>query len=279
MLMTLSKRNGFFKAGILLSIAALGGMIAVLVSVIPAYPAAMEEASRRSSGLVQGLTDRFFQPAPYAPLASSAAAVIYALVSLILIYYFFEQTNAPEILFVALFVFSFAFEGIRLMIPLKRLYELPGIYLMMGFRTLLFARYFGLFALFAGSVCAAGLELQKQRHMLLVISAAALVIALGLPIDVMTWDSSLFMLSGYGSMFRMVETAIVLITVVSFLISAYSRGSKEYILVGAGSLLALLGRNILLSADTWLNPPPGLFLLALGTWLICARLHRIYLWL
>jgi hypothetical protein len=64
----------------------------------------------------------------------------------------------------------------------------------------------------------------------------------------------------------------------SFFISAYTRGSREYIFIGIGSLMVFWGRAVLLSADTWITPLPGLLLLVGGTWIICVQLHRVYLW-
>jgi hypothetical protein len=87
------------------------------------------------------------------------------------------------------------------------------------------------------------------------------------------------MINGYTSMFRMIEAGVFLTTVVSFLIAAYSRGSREYILIGIGAFLVFMGRNIMLSADTWLSPLPGIALLSVGTWFICTQLHKVYLWL
>jgi hypothetical protein len=208
-----------------------------------------------------------------------AGAVVYALVTTILIYYFFEKTQSPEILFFAFFVLSFAFEGARTMIPLKQAYDLPAVFLVMGTRVLLFGRYFGIFSLFTASVYASGLEIQKQGYVVFILAAATLMIALGVPVDGLSWDTSLAMLSGYMGMFRVVELGIVLITMMSFFISAYSRDSREYIFVGVGSLLVFLGRNMLLNADTWITPLPALVFLILGTWFICTQLHRVYLWL
>jgi hypothetical protein len=106
-----------------------------------------------------------------------------------------------------------------------------------------------------------------------------MIIALGVPVDGLAWDSSLMMVYGYTPMLKMVEAGVVLISAASFFISAYSRGSREYIFIGLGSLLAFWGRSILLTADTWITPLPGLALLAAGTWIICIQLHRVYLWL
>ncbi|GHV69344.1 hypothetical protein AGMMS49928_11250 [Spirochaetia bacterium] len=277
--MTLSMRNRFFKSGIFAAALMLIAVLAVILFILPLFSGLTVEASRRTSGILQGAASHFFSPSLNAPFASTTAAVVYALVCLILIHHFFEKTNAPEILFVAIFILSLAFEGIRFMVPLKMVYGLPGLYLAMSFRILIFARYAGIFSLFIASICAAGLEVQEHRYVFLIIAASSLVIALGIPIDTLAWDSSLGVITGYGMMFKIVETGIALITVLSFLIAAYTRGSKEYILIGTGAALAFLGRNILLATDTWLTPLPGLLFLVLGTWFICTQLHRVYLWL
>ncbi|GHU87688.1 hypothetical protein FACS189476_03520 [Spirochaetia bacterium] len=277
--MTLSDRNTFFKAEILIAALFFIFLAAVSAVIIPVYPAAVEETSRRAPGIIQSMVSRSLEPSAYAPFAAIAGAVIYAFATLILIYYFFEKTQSPEILFFALFVFSLSFEGMRLAALLQKLYQIPALYLLMASRVLLFGRFFGIFSLFTASICAAGLEMQKQQNIIMIIALITLVITLGIPIDVLTWDTSYCMINGYTSMFRMVEAGVLLITMLSFFISAYSRGSREYILIGVGSFLVFLGRNLLLSADTWVTPLPGLLALIAGTWFICTRLHKVYLWL
>jgi hypothetical protein len=276
--MTLSARNNYFRIGIALSFLSLALTQGLSFSTFSAYPP-VGALAVRTTGIFQSLVSRFFQPQAYVSLATMASSVLYAFVAMILIYYFFEKTQSPEILFFALFVSSFAFEGLRVMAPLQGVYDLPLFYLMLGSRTLLFARFFGIFSLFAASVYAAGLGEQKQGNIVLIIAIAALIIALGVPIDSLAWDSSLMLIRGYPSMLKMVEVGIMLITMISFLISAYSRGSREYIFIGAGSFLAFLGRAMLFSTDTWITPLPALLLLAGGTWLSCVQLHHVYLWL
>jgi hypothetical protein len=276
--MTLLERNLYFKAGIFLSIAALGLVTVTAYMILPVYPA-LTAAGQRASGLVQPLISRFLQPAPYAPFAAILVSVVYSLVTVVLIYYFFEKTQSPEILFVAFFVLSFAFEAARIMVPIRMQFDLPSVFLVLAWRALLFGRYFGIFSLFAASVYAAGLQIQRQGSFIFIIAAAALVIALGVPIDGLSWESNLNMISGYASMFRLVEMGIAVITVISFLIAAYSRGSREYVFTGIGALLAFLGRHLLITADTWVTPFPGLAILGLGTWFIASCLHQVYLWL
>jgi hypothetical protein len=264
--------------GIALSLAFLVFTLASAFVSFPAYPQ-VGAAAQMTTGLFQSLVSRFFQPQAYVSLATMVSSVVYAVVAMILIYYFFEKTQSPEILFFALFVSAFAFEGLRVMAPLREVYDLPSFYPVLGSRTLLFARFFGVFSLFAASVYAAGLGEQKQGNIVFIVAIAALVVALGVPIDGHAWDSSLMMLRGYPSMLRMAEGGIMLITMISFFISAYSRGSREYVFIGIGSFLVFVGRAMLLASDTWITPLPALFLLAGGTWLSCVQLHHVYLWL
>jgi hypothetical protein len=277
--MTLSNRNYFFKGGIIISLATLIGIGVISSILLPFYPVLLPLAVRRSQGIFQVLAGHFLPPAPYAPFATIITAVAYSLITMILIYYFFEKTQSPEILFIAFFTLSFAFETARLIVPLRSAWELPGAYLTAAYRVLIFGRYFGLFSLFVAGVCASGLEIREPGNVILLIVGATLVVALGMPIDGLSWDSALCLIGGYASMFKLVEISVSLITIASFFVSAYIRGSREYIFIGIGALLVSLGRGLLLSADTWATPFPGLAILILGTWFICNQLHRVYLWL
>jgi len=277
--MTLSARNNFFKGGIAFAalsvcIVAVGGYFAFSV-----YPAAGASAALRPWGAAQKLVENFVKPSAYVPFFTMLGAVIYSLVSIVLIHYFFEKTQSPEILFFGLFVISLSFEFSRVMIPLKGIFSFPAMYVITSARILLFGRYFGLFALFAASVYAAGLDTQRQQNVFFMLVLAALVIAVNVPIDSLVWDSSFKMQNGYRSMFAAVQAGILIISMVTFFIAAYTRGSRTYIFIGLGCFLVFAGRNLLLNSDTWITPLPGLLILAAGTWLIASRLHKEYLWL
>jgi hypothetical protein len=247
--------------------------------VLPVYPDLTTMAVQRAGGILQFFIVPFLNPVPYVPFIAIAGAVLYSLITSILIYYFFEKTQAPEILFFALFVLSFAFEGFRTVVPLKMVYQLPTVYLSMASRALLFGRYFGVFSLFAAGVYASGWDVQKEGYVIFIIAIVALMIAVNVPIDGLSWDSSLMTIIGYRGLLKLSEITIILITTISFFVSAYSRGTREYIFIGIGSFLVFLGRNILLNSDTWIAPLPGLVSLGAGTWFICTQLHRVYLWL
>jgi len=277
--MTLSERNLVFKLGIALSFLCLLICIIMSIKIFPVYASMETEITRRSEGIFVTLTGKFFDTKLTAVHCCIMASVLYSFLSIIFIYYFFEKTQSPEILYVVIFAASLSIEVLRLILPMSRIYELPSLYHLTASRIILFCRYFGIFSLFTAGVFAVGLKAQKQRNIIMVITVITLIITLGVPIDTQVWDSSLNMINGYTSMFKLIEAGTFLITTINFFIAAWSRSSHEFVFIGVGSIMAFLGRNVLLSTDTWAGLPIGLLLLVTGTWLICTRLHKVYLWL
>jgi len=277
--MTLSTRNILFRGGIIIAalsliLVASGGYFAY-----PAFPGLVASAASRPGGIIQKLVSGLAETSSYAPLWTMLGATAYSFISIVLIYHFFEKTQSPEILFIGFFVISLTFEFARLMIPLKAVFPLPPFFSIVASRVLFFGRYFGLFSLFASGVYAAGLDAQKQQSLLLMLILAAMIIAINVPMDNFVWDSTFMVWSGYRFMFSVVDAVVLALTIASFLISAFTRGSRSYVLIGFGAFLAFAGRSILINSDTLITVLPGLVILSAGTWCICSRLHLEYLWL
>jgi hypothetical protein len=238
-----------------------------------------QEIALRSRGVFHEIAEKPLDVKLLAVHCCIAVSVLYSFFTLIFIYFYFEKTQSPEILFVAFFAASFAPESLRLILPLGRVFDIPSLYSLMASRVIMFCRCFCIFSLFAASMYAVGFKSQRQRNVILIIIVTALFIALGVPIDTQTWDSGLNMVSGYTSMFLLIEIGAFLFSTASFFITAWSRGSREYAYIGTGSVLVFLGRSILLAADTWVGFAVGPVCLVIGTWLICKNLHKVYLWL
>jgi len=275
--MTLSERNTFFKIGIAFSAVCALAVLGVSYWTISIY-SEMDKSIRRPSGFFHFLTG-FMDNNYLAVHVSLSVLVLFSLVGIILIHFYFERTSAPEILYIAIFAISFSFEVIRLVLPLQIIFNFSSFYVLIASRLLLFARFLSIFSLFAAGLCAAGLEVQKTRNVIFVIILAAVIVIMGVPIDVLNWDSSFNMVNGYSSLFRIIELTAFLTTMISFVIAAKIRDTKEYHYVAIGILLALAGRHILLTADTWVGPILGILLLSAGTWFLCSKLHKIHLWL
>ena len=276
--MTLTQKNVFFKTGI--AFCGISTVLAAAASffVFPVY-SSMAENTRRPAGVIQAIIGRFLEADYSAVHVSILLLVLFSIAAMIFIYNFFEQTPAPEILYIAIFVISFSFEIIRLLLPLRLVFDIPLLYLLIASRVLIFSRYFSLFSLFAASICAAGLDVQNARNIILAIFIATSIITFGVPIDTQNWDTGLNMIKGYSSMFKLLEAAVFLATVISFFVAVKVRGSKEYAYIGLGAMAAMTGRYFLLTADNWVSPFPGILLLAFGIWFICSKLHKMHLWM
>ena len=236
--MTLTVRNSFFKGGIAIAAISLGLVVLGGYFTFFALPQASAAAAHRSGGVLQIL---FFHHVPHSNFASFFAilgAVVYSLVSITLILYNYEKTQSPEIIFIGFFVISLSFEFVRLIIPLREVILFPSMYTIFASRVLLFGRYFGLFSLFAAGVYAAGLDIQKQQNAFFMIVLAALIIAINVPVNILVWSTSFEVMNGYGSMLAMVETSVFIVTIITFLISAYTRGSTVFIYIAAGIFFA-----------------------------------------
>jgi len=276
--MTLSGRNIFFKIGIAFCFLITVLAFAASVFTIPVY-STIEENVRRPVNLFQTITGRFINSSYLAVHVSLVLAVLFSFIGMILIFSFFERTSAPEILYISIFTISFSFEIIRLVLPLYLVNNFSFFYLLIAAKVLLFARYFSIFSLFAASICAAGLEVQKIRNIILILIITVLLIVIGIPIDTQTWDTGFNMIRGYSFMLKMIEAVIFIATVLTFFVAVKVRDSKEYAYIGIGVILALTGRKILIGTDNWAGPVLGILMLSFGTWFICSKLHKIHLWL
>lgn len=276
--MTLSERNIFFKIGMIFCAVAVLIVIAASVIIIQVYPS-MEENVRQPQSFIQFITKWFLNTDYLAVHASIVLAVIYSLVTIIIIHFYFERTAVQEIIYISFFTISLSFEAIRLIIPLHFYNTLPVFYLMTAARVLFFVRYFSLFSLFTASVCAAGLEVQRTRDILIILIIASFIISIGIPIDTLSYDTCFNFITGFSFMFTMIRVFVLLAVFISFCVAVKSRSSKEYLLVGIGVVIAIAGKSVLLNTDNWAGPIAGILLLSFGTWLMCSKLHKIHLWL
>jgi hypothetical protein len=277
--MTLSQRNRLNIIGISVSILFFLALLVSVGAIFSFSSDAVLEAHQQTIGLLQPFIHLLFEVHPYSVFASIILSSMYALAASILIYFYFEKTQCQEILFFTFFALSFCFEIFRFIIPLSEGMQLPRVYIIAAGRIVLFGRFFGVLSLFVSSIYAAGFQVQKQSHIIFMIIIISMIIASGIPIDALSWDSALNITHGYSVMLLLVETGIFFLAIISFFIAVSSRGSKEFIYIGIGSILLFFGRNFLLNCDTWVILPIAASLLGTGMWYVCSRLHQIYLWL
>lgn len=276
--MTVSTRNRLLVGLFALSLLPIAALVVDGAEILGALPEAASRAEVRSGGAFAGLS-ALAEPSAYAPAFAAAASLLYAASTIALLYFFFEATFAPEMLFLAFFAFSFAVEPARFAVPLAVSRDWPPAFVVAGARVLLFGRFMGLFSIFASSVYASGIDFQKHGRIVLIVLIASAGIAVGVPVDGLAWDAAIVPVPGYLSVMRIAEYTISAITVASFLVAAYSRGAREFAFAALGCALLILGKEALVRADSWIAAPLGLAALVAGTALIMNKIHRYYMWL
>jgi hypothetical protein len=274
--MTLSRHIQLLKIWIAFSAFALAGVAAVSWKIMPYFPALIESAQNRS--LLPILSNFLPVQTTYTPFVTVVAAIIYALITLIMIFYMFEKTQSVEVHFLIFFVFSLVFEVLRLGIPVRLAFNISGILLALAARLLVFFRYFGIFSLFVASLYSAGLKIEKEENVLFPLVVITLFLSMSLPINTFTFDTTLCLANGYPIVFRVMEYLVAGLSGLSFFYGAWKTSAKEYCFIGIGALLAFTGRGILIDADFYAMAAVGLVLLSTGTWLICYHLRKLYLW-
>ncbi|MDR0663341.1 MAG: hypothetical protein LBF80_04590 [Spirochaetaceae bacterium] len=272
--MTISEHVVLLKTGLLVSFLALAAFAVFAVKTFSLYPGLIAVAAERSGLLFTARAGT----ASYAAPVSVGLAVLFAVVTQILLYYFFEKTQSMEIRFFGIFLFSFVFEILRIALPVKTAFDISGYMPVIAFRMMIFGRFYGLLALLAAGLYASGLKVQREGAVIFTIAVVALFFAFRVPLDAFSYDTSLYPLTGFPNMFKMTNAALVLLTVFCFISGAYTRGVNEYYFTVPGILAAAAGRTLLFTSDTWLTLFSGLVLLVSGTWLVGNQLRRIYLW-
>jgi hypothetical protein len=271
--MTLTARNRYLLTGAIFSLVVLMVLVIFARQSFNLLPGVVEQTPKRPQGFAP------FPPSPLVPLAVMMSAVAFAFVVEILIFHSFEKTQTPEMLFFSLFVVSLVFVSGRLVLLLQMGLGLPAGMSALGARAEIFGRFFGMFSIFVSGIYAANFTMQRQGTVLFAITILALLIALRVPVDSLSWQTDLSLESGYTLMFSVIELVLTALTVASFLVAAHTRGNREFFQAAVGVLLVCAGKVLLVNTDTWLILAPALMLLGVGAWLFCRALRQVYLWM
>ncbi|MDR2803414.1 MAG: hypothetical protein LBB22_03885 [Treponema sp.] len=275
--MTISKNIVLLKIGIAVSFFALLAFAVFSQTIFPVYPSLINYKAAARSGYAV-LTGILPAPSPYTAFAGVGAAVLFAFVMQATMFYFFEKTQSVEIRFLGIFLFSFTFEILRIALPLKTVLQFSSYIPVIAARFIAFGRFYGLFSLFSAGLYASGLKMQREENFIFPMFIIAVLFAIRIPLDTFNYDTSLYPVVGISYIFKITETAIVLLSVFCFISGAYTRGNREYYFIAIGILAAAIGRSLLFSADTWFTLIPAFAILVFGAWFTGKQFRRMYLW-
>ncbi|WP_319559895.1 hypothetical protein [Marispirochaeta sp.] len=191
----------------------------------------------------------------------------------------FRKTASPEIFFFILFLLSIGIEGARIFSPALKELQVPIYLYHLVIRLLYIARFFGLFSLFAAGLFANGMQYQKLSIAYGITLLTAFTLSSLLPVA----EASLQMNTGI-ELLTIRDVTIVMLTIrilaiINFIVAWIRNNSRDFLWLGLGATMVLLGYEITLGSDNlWLRLPATAAMI-LGIVLFSRRTHEIYLWI
>lgn len=211
-------------------------------------------------------------------LTRLAAILLYSVGAGLALQRFFRKTVSPEMFFFIFFVISLSFEALRAGPLLFAISGEPSYYGTVLTRAVEFGRFFGVFCLFVSGLYATGIDYSKFEVVLGVALLVAFTLAFSIPVDPSTFLPNLMYRIGGGDQILFVFLALEFFSILNFLLAAYLRRARDYLLLAVGLAATIAGMDLLLYVG-WLPAGAiGLALLIAGTVIFGNRTHAIYLW-
>ncbi|MCX7655941.1 MAG: hypothetical protein N2Z76_05410 [Treponemataceae bacterium] len=277
--MTLSVRNRLIFLGVLFIVICYLFIGFLLPDILKGTVLAMQKASSRPTSGIASLGTRLFKMNIYSSLVSSFSLSLISVVSVVLVYFFFEKTHVPEVLCTVLFLFSLSLELSRCLVPLVIDQNFSYSYIALATRIVLAGRLGGSVFLFLAGLYAAGLNFPRYSNVIFLTLAVIMPIISTIPINSSLWDTTLMGFSKYGDYFMVIELVLVFLTILSFIIAVTNRGSHLFIKAAIAVVLLYLGRAFCVFSDNWITLLVGLPLLVSGLYMLLTTYHTYYRWL
>ncbi len=194
------------------------------------------------------------------------------------IYFSFEKTKSPEILYFITMLIGFFAQSFLLCIPIFSLHKGYTLFL----NSISSLAFFGqiqviLSILFQGVLVTQDESRDTDRYVG-IISVAALAFAAIIPLDFTTIEQDFLPTYGFESVFSTIRIVFILVAFVSMILSPASKKSTDYKKASISFFLICVGYTILLNTSTLLSFSIGSVLFTFGTVRFLKRLHWHYMW-
>lgn len=205
-------------------------------------------------------------------VAAIFSFTVYLPVTMGFIYFGFEKTRSQEIIFFFAFLIACLFEQLRLFFPLHGMWKTSSASLIYFGRVILMGRTMAFLSpLFLALFSGPQHRMDMERNFLILVVVSAIVGYL-FPLDTMITTSNFMIKLGYGKMFGVCRSIIVIFAIITLFVNNYSadeKGLKESV----GFLLLFIGYLILIECDSYIPAGIGSVILITGTILYLKPLH------
>ena len=205
---------------------------------------------------------------------SLGVQLIYALTFLLILGRQMRRNPSAEMAFLSIFLFTFSLQIFRLAFLTGSTFTLDTD---LATRAVYFSRLLGLSALFAASLFATGLQIQKFGQILLICILTAFSLSILLPVNSSITTAAMLHRIAREKHLAVFCLSLEVLTVLNYVAAAHNLGRGEYYRLSLLSLGIICGYEMLF----FLYPPfflPGLITLTCGTVLFIRTSRKLFLW-
>lgn len=262
--MTINTRNKIIFAGICITTLFFFGFITVVILIFKNAPSGL----RSSIGGI-GIT---------AMLISQLSELLFTATAIVILYFSFRKTTAPEVFFFIIFLVTMGFDSLKACFILFEIINLPPYYRVLITRTVYFGRFLGTMVILAGGLFSLGAEYQRMEIFLGVAFLLAFSLSAAVSIDITGTGENLLYRLGNSRELGIISLIFLLFGVFNYVLYAVQSSSRDHALIAIGLSLVIAGREMLFFLNNSIAMIAAFLMLIVGTTLFGERTHAVHLW-
>ncbi len=218
-----------------------------------------------------------FKYNPFVVFTGISLEMIYVCITTMIIYHSFEKTQAPDIVFILIFLAACLFDSTRFIIPV---FQLSGTYsklLLKVGNVHLFARLLAPLALMGNTILSTDDFKQHTDRNSLIIIVIALFFSEMIPLNTAIILPNFSVSYGYVKAIRLFSFILIILSTISLF---FANKKNEYRqIMTLGFLMLSIGYSIMFYCYNIAGLVSGVLLLGFGTSLYLNEVHKHYLWI
>ncbi len=218
-----------------------------------------------------------FKYNPFAVFIGISLEMIYVCITTMIIYHSFEKTQAPDIVFILIFLAACLFDSTRFIIPVFRLSGTYSKLLLQVGNIHLFARLLAPLALMGNTIMSTDDFKQHTDRNCLIIIIIALFFSEMIPLNTAIILPNYSVSYGYVKAIRLFSFVIIILSTISLFFSNKKNEYKQ--IMTLGFLMLSIGYSLLFYCYNIANLFAGALLLGFGTSIYLNEVHKHYLWI
>jgi len=273
--MTIKGRNRLIFAGFILS------LLTLFIYIVLTLTQFLKGAITLQDLIPPGLYSSFYQSdvlekyTQYVFFLSIAFEILYCSIILKVLISGFEKTQTPNLVYFAIYAFSFLFDSTRILIPLFNIQGVLSKALFGIGRMVLFARILGPLALLCTNILNSEDLRQDINRNCIIIIVASMFLASIIPLNTTYFHLNFTVNYAYSTT---IEVSHIIFTIINGFTLYFYNKEREYLQkTTIGFILLSVGYYHLCYNESTLSYIVGMICMSAGTHLYMKELHRQYL--